>query len=164
MDTEPRFTLVVTTLEPVVLRFIDPTANNSIPTLRGWTDHCSRLMSQTFQNTRDYYWAHPDASFLLGSASRRVYNFVRGRLAVPFIRAYNPRSPDPGPADGYGDVPYPQGRNVNKDSMTTGSYITILYEAIRNGSLYVPIMKCLREAQETSDSNQTSKPLALERW
>jgi phenylalanine ammonia-lyase len=157
MDTEQRFTRVVTTLEPVVLRFIDPTANSSIPTLRGWTEHCSHLMLQTFQNTRDHYSAHPDASFLLGSASRRVYNFVRGRLAVPFIRAYNLRSPDPEPADGYGDVPYPQGRNVNKDSMTTGSYITILYEAIRNGSLYVPIMECLREAQETRDSNQTFK-------
>lgn len=148
MDTKQRFPRVVTTLEPVVLRFIDPTARNSIPTLRAWTEHCSQVVLQTFQDTRDQYLAHPDASFLLGSASRRMYGFVRGRLAVPFVRVYNLRSPDPEPADGYGDVPFKQ------NSMTTGSYITIIYEAIRNGSLNVPIMECLREAQETGELPQ----------
>lgn len=148
MDIEHRFTRVVTSLEPVVLRFIDPIARDSIPTLRGWTGRCSQSMLQTFQNTRDHYSAHPLASSLLGLASRRVYGVVRGRLAVPFVRAYNLRSPDPEPADRYGDVPF------NKDSMTTGSYITIIYEEIRDGVFNGPIMECLREAQETGELPQ----------
>lgn len=127
---------------------IDPTARDSIPTLRGWTEHCSQLKLETFPNTRDHYSAHLDASSLFGLASRRVCDFVRGRLAVPFVRAYNLRSPDSEPADSYGDVPF------NKDSMTIGSYITIFFQAIRNKFINVPIMECLREAQETGELPQ----------
>ena len=148
MDTEQRFTSIITTLQPVALRFIEPASLESIPALTTWTERCSESMLKIFEVTRDSYSAHPDATPLLGQGSRRVYDFVRGRLAVPFIRAHHLRSPDPEPADGFeGEVSSLHPSTSNEDNVTTGSYVTRIYDAIRNGSLYVTVMESLREAQ-----------------
>ena len=157
LDTKQRFTSVVTTLQPVVLRFIESCSADSLPALKAWTERCSESMLQNFEVTRDQYSAHPDARALLGPASCRMYDFVRGRLAVPFIRAYHLRSPATEPAGDFEDVCSLREGSLNKGNMTTGSYITMIYDAIRNGSLYVPVMECLREAQNTGQLPKGAK-------
>lgn len=52
---------------------------------------------------------------------------------------------------------------MEEDKGTVGSYLTVIYSAIRDGSLYVPVMECLREAQQASESSgpvgeKASKP------
>lgn len=148
LDTEQRFTSVVSTLQPVVIPFLGTSAAESIPALKAWAERCSEALLHTFEITRDHYSAHPDAESLLGPASRRMYSFVRGHLAVPFLRAYHLRTPKPEAADGLEDTSSSGEESFNEESATTGTYITKIYNAIRNGSLHVPVMDSLREAQE----------------
>ena len=155
MDTDQRFTSVSTALQPIVLRFIASSAK-SIPALEAWTKSCAEAMLQSFEVTRDLYSKHPDAKPFLGRASRRMYSFVRDRLGVPFIRAYHLRTPDPEPVNSL-ESDRPEATSLNSDNMTTGSYITRIYAAIRDGSLYVPVMECLREAQQTTQSANNVK-------
>lgn len=165
MDTNQRFISVSTNLQPVVLRFITSSAK-SISALEAWTDSCAESMLQTFEVTRDLYSKRPDAKPFLGHASRRIYSFVRDRLSVPFIREYHLRSPDPEPVNGFEGNNSEPNMSLNYDNMTTGSYITRIYTAIRDGSLYVPAMECLRQAQQTAQQvtsiknqeNVVSKP------
>ena len=89
-----------------------------------------------------------------------MYDFVRNRLAIPFLRAHHIRSPDPeSEIPGLGDSDSHLGSANGKDNVTTGTFLTIIYSAIRNGSLYVPAMESLREAQQYEE---TPKPVSTE--
>lgn len=163
MNSIQRFDFVVTCLQPVILRSLS-SSDKTIPSLNTWTERCLESMLQTFETNLELYSAHPDASPYLGKAGRRMYTFVRCTLAVPFLRARHYRSPDP-----ERDVPnfedqgaFPIGA-MDRDNMTVGSYLTNIYSAIRNGSLYVPVMECLREAQQIEElakpaETKTSNP------
>lgn len=148
IDTKHRFTTIVTTLQPVVLRFVESDSADSIPALKSWTERCSDSMLRTFKVARDHYSAHPDAKHLLGPASRRMYDFIRGHLGVPFLRAHHLRSPGPEPVPGFEHLTPSGLLSSNKENITSGTHLTKIYKAIRNGSLYVPVMECLREAQD----------------
>lgn len=163
MNSIQRFDFVVTCLQPVILRSLS-SSDKTIPSLNTWTERCLESMLQTFETNLELYSAHPDASPYLGKAGRQMYTFVRCTLAVPFLRARHYRSPDP-----ERDVPnfedqgaFPIGA-MDRDNMTVGSYLTNIYSAIRSGSLYVPVMECLREAQQIEElakpaETKTSNP------
>ena len=149
IDTNQRFINVCTNLQPIVLPFLSSSAK-SISALEAWTDSCADSMLQSFEVPRDLYSEQPDAKPFLGHASRRMYSFVRDRLGVPLIRTCHLRSPDPEPVDGLEGQKSESSMSLNSDNMTTGSYITRIYTAIRDGSLYVPAMECLRQTQQTA--------------
>lgn len=154
MNSTQRVNLVVTSLQPLVLKSLS-SSENTIPLLDSWTKQCSEAMLQTFDTNLDLYSAYPDAAPFLGKAARRMYSFVRHDLAVPFLRAHHYKSPvseQDGPEPGHhsenlDDI-------VEEDNGTVGSYLTVIYSAIRNGSLYVPVMECLREAQQIPESSR----------
>jgi len=107
-----------------------------IAALRQWTDKCSKLALQTHRSTRTTYTRNPDATEFLGRASTRMYKFVRFTLRVPF-QISTPETTGTVSAD----VAY------GPNSTTIGALVTKIHTAIQNGSLYIPVMECMREVE-----------------
>ena len=130
LDPYQRFPIVFRSLESVVLGSLKTSAT-SISSLREWTGHCSETAIEVFENNRKIYFAHADPKPFIGTASRRMYNFVRGTLSVPFVTT----------------------EALERD-LNIGSFISVIYNSIRDGSLYGPVMECL------ADANRHVKPSA----
>ncbi|KAL8937539.1 MAG: hypothetical protein Q9216_004381 [Gyalolechia sp. 2 TL-2023] len=173
LDPTQRFPFIVQSLQPIVLSAASARAE-TVTALRSWTEHCTKTASETFSRNREIYASHPDATGVVGVASRRIYTFIRQELGVPFIRSTKAM-----PTDTNGDGVAVETVNVNghtaststsastptsttpstkqsskpsnavvPENMTVGSYITIIYIAIRDGSLYEPaVLGCLAEAR-----------------
>ncbi len=137
MDSAERFPHVIGSMQTTILAHALHSSKddvNLLPTMRQWTERSSKLALQTFRTSRDVYAANPDPTGFLGSASYRMYGFVRRELGVPFQTAYSKAS-----------NPDATWMDPSSNSATIGSLVTKIYTAIRSGALYVPVMACLRE-------------------
>jgi len=137
IDSPQRFLDIMQTLQPTILAHGG--CNSSIgadvaSSVRQWTERCSSLALKVFQSTRSDYSAKPDASTILGSASQRMYQFVRSLLGIPFQTASQERGCDAESLEG-------------PDIASLGVLVSRIHWAIQNGTLYVPVMECLREGQ-----------------
>ena len=146
LDSQDRFCVTIENLQPTVLSFARSSDSGDhreslLPALRQWAQQCSKFSLEVFRETCDEYCAHPDPTYFLGAASKSVYQFVRGHLQVPFqpvqYKTSKPTDPDASSSEGQFD---------NEHVPAIGSYISTIYSSIRDGSLYVPVMECLREA------------------
>lgn len=141
MDSGPRFHAIFARLIGAVLSadlFIDEP--ELLPFIKAWAKKGSEDALDIFLRTREEYASDPDATPYLGEASKRLYNYVRHDLGIPFLKRETTSGPNAGPFDeaaGY--------------EGTTGSMMTIIYDTIRSGELYVPIMECLRESLMEED-------------
>lgn len=136
IDSSQRFAYLVKCLQPTVVSFASSSAQidaSFIPALLQWTDSCAELSLRIFRECRDTYLMRPDPKDFLGTASSRMYQFVRQELEVPF---QNGKVPETSILNGEG---------LSNTVATTGSFITRIYVALRNGELYGPVMNCLRE-------------------
>ncbi|KAL9598937.1 MAG: hypothetical protein Q9179_003738 [Wetmoreana sp. 5 TL-2023] len=147
MNSEPRFKAIVKSLEPLMIEaaLSAPPNRDAISLIVSWSDRLAMLCLETFNTSRENFFMHHDATPYLGSASSRMYAFVRHTLKVPFLRLHNLQTPG---SDGLGSE---AADATNRGGETTGSYITRIYEAIRNGDLYVASMACLREVYPHSE-------------
>ena len=127
LDPHQRFPTVFESLESLVLGSLTASAT-SVSSLREWTACCSETAIEVFESSRKSCFAHPDPGPFIGTASRRIYDFVRGALLVPFVRT-----------------------EVLEDDSTTGSFLSLIYHAIRNGNIYGPVMDCMAEANRDLD-------------
>lgn len=89
LDAECRFIRIMDSLRPVLLRHtVDKQASGSLAyTIKTWSEICASLCLQSFAATREDYMQHADASSYLGTASGRIYRFVREILKVPFLQS-----------------------------------------------------------------------------
>ncbi|KAL8817076.1 MAG: hypothetical protein Q9223_004022 [Gallowayella weberi] len=145
VDSERRFHLVMESLQPILIRHFASGQSSStlMSSIISWTETCASLSLQTFQASKKDYWQHTDATPILGKASRQIYVFLRETLRIPFLRSDHIRTPYPEVAEAGLD----EHCNSNPHSNTVGSYITTIYEALRDGDFDDPAMKCLRDAQ-----------------
>ena len=150
LDSSERFPAILRDLEPVVFDFVSP-REGTIPAVKQWSQECASSALRIFIDNRDSYHTSPDASTILGNASGRMYRFVREELGVPFLRTqmlkqgafqgdFTTNSLQAGGCD-------LDGSSVG-DDMTTGSLITRIYQAIRSGTLYIPVMECLAAVEQ----------------
>lgn len=150
IDSVQRIPHVIQTLQLRIMVALSSSRNEGslvMSALNDWVRRCSALTLDTFHTCRDEYSANPDAKELLGPASCRMYEFVRNELKIPFLRKGYPKAPA---TDGVAISSCEQLESEEYDANATetiGSLITAIYTSIRNGSLYVPVMECLREAQ-----------------
>ena len=133
LDLIPRFEQVIESLLPVILSHpFASSADNPVPALMQWKTRGSTLCIGIYRTSRDGYLANPDPTEYLGSASKRMHTFVRQQLKIPFQgQTFDPKTTV---TPGSGDT-------------TIGSLISTIHAAIRNGTLYVPVMECLRQVQ-----------------
>lgn len=141
MDSSNRFDVIFTRLTGIVFStHILKDSEKLLDNTKWWAKKTSERACGIFLETRENYARHPDATPLLGKASKRLYKFVRHHLGVPFLKRETSTGPEAGPFD---EAPGCEG--------TTGSMMTIIYDAIRSGELYVPVMECLRESLSEGD-------------
>lgn len=154
LDPPHRFPYIVQSLQPIILSTVsphkNPSNNNILSCLFSWTEKCTSLTLETFQRNRDEYSRNPDATAVIGVASRRIYTYIRHDLGVPFIRftAPPPSSLTPETShveEGDGDVAGVS-TTVPEDK-SVGSYITQIYNSIRSGEIFkVAVLGCLGDA------------------
>lgn len=141
MDSQIRFISVaqscqhhvVKSLELATLTSLKRSPDFPLSLVTSWTEEAAETSQAIFRSTRDSYIANPNASGYLGVASNIMYHFVRNELKVPMHR---------------GLMDHPT-MAVGKDAAlkkNTGTQISIIYKALREEKLTVPIMECLREA------------------
>ena len=155
LDSTQRFITIFRSIQPIILDFASST--DTVSAVKSWTKLCSNSALEIYNRNRDSYHTSPDASPLLGTASRRIYKFVREELKVPFLRTSMLRDQGSGKSSSNGactriDID----TRVNAadeamPSLTTGKLITTIYEAIRSGELYGPVMECLAEAERLAE-------------
>lgn len=141
MDSDVRFPSIFKLLQAVVLDFVSSTSD-TVSSLRGWTERCSELALETYLANRTSYSLQPDATPILGVASCRMYKFVRTELSIPFIGAKHPDPPPLGKAAN-GEWSHSDGSSNSTSDRTAGGFISTIYNSIRDGSLYKPVMECL---------------------
>ncbi|KAL3426896.1 phenylalanine ammonia-lyase [Phlyctema vagabunda] len=138
-DSSDRFLAVANAAHTLLIdTLLDLDHTDALPLIRTWTQEISATIKLTFIANRKEYTKNPDATAYLGKASRSMYTFVRHELQVPFHK---------------GLCDHPVGNGEDEKLRTTGSRISVIYEALRTGRLMVPAMKCLEEGKDFSGSN-----------
>lgn len=137
VDSSQRFVQAMKTLRPTIIDHAVASGNNDpalMPNLIKWTDCSAALALKVFESTKSDYAINPDASEFLGSASKRMYQFVRFQLGIPFhIETRETERTD--------------SMNGSSDR-SLGAMLSVVHGAIQNGTLFIPVMECLREAQQ----------------
>lgn len=137
VDSSQRFVQAVKTLRPTIIDHAVASGNSDpalMPNLIKWTECSAALALKVFESTKSDYAINPDASEFLGSASKRMYQFVRFQLGIPFhIETRETERTDT--------------MNESNDR-SLGAMLSVIHGAIQNGTLFIPVMECLREAQQ----------------
>lgn len=133
MDSSERFVAITRALQPHLtdaLQSLDQDhqilQKPMLEPILEWSRQAAEVTKKIFCTNREEYLAHPDATEYLGAASRRMYNFVRNELKVPMHRGLidHPKLPDGG---------------LDPAKKNTGTQISIIYRALRDGRLSTPI-------------------------
>ncbi|MCJ1378398.1 hypothetical protein MMC17_001496 [Xylographa soralifera] len=143
LDSTQRFSTIFKALQPTVLDFAS-SSSNTVFTVKKWSAACSMQAQEIFLRNRELYHSQPDASDVLGKAASRLYKFVRDELKVPFLRTTMLQDQDLGTTPSQLEC---TDKQKPRPGMTTGSLITIIYNSIRDGSLYMPVLECLAEVK-----------------
>ena len=140
MDSEFRFSHIFRLLKVVFLdsgsighdwRYLDA--------MNTWTLQCGSTALEIFLGTREAYARSPDATPFLGEASARIYTHVRKELGVLFLkRDMRAIGEEPVSIGRFEEFPGYQG--------STGTMMTTIYESIRSGAIYAPMMECLGQS------------------
>ncbi|OCK90989.1 putative phenylalanine ammonia-lyase [Cenococcum geophilum 1.58] len=122
--------------------------------LHTFRDRAASTSLALFSQTRERYLADPDAMPFLGAASRRMYAFVRKELQVPMNRGLvDHPTPVPSAAvNGSSNGVSKEDRRVKK---TTGNWISVVYDALRQGQVTEVVVECLRKGRERPAAAKT---------
>lgn len=154
-DSPKRFASATESLQPLILKHVVPSVE-SISALHSWTEKCSSQALEIFRMNRDYYFAHPDATPYIGTASRRMYQFLRNDLGVPFIG--NETLATPRNETGGFDFGQEGAQHDTSRGTTMGGTIAKVYESMRSGELYHVVMDCISDV--SIDSTLVDKKIA----
>lgn len=142
LDSSVRFHTIAKSLQPTILESAPKTAE-TLTALTSWTSRFSALATTLFNSNRDTYVSNPDATPYLGAASARMYTFVRTGLKVPFLPEAAITTPDVETGGFDFDGGSVKG-GVAKTAPSMGGFVTMVYEAMRSGELYVVVGECLQ--------------------
>ena len=144
IDSYDRFPQILQTLQPTIISHACASSTSEIgglSTLHAWTNRCADDALYHYRSTRIAYAKDPNASDILGSASKRMYQYVRFELGIPF-QISMPREVPNELQDCFGP---------GEKDITIGTWIGKIHGALQNGALFVPAMNCLREAEAAGD-------------
>lgn len=144
LDSDKRFAAAIETLQPLILKNILPSAE-SVAALFSWTEECTFSCLNIYNLNRASYFANPDATPYLGSASCAMYKYLRNELEVPFIGNSTITTPTAERGDFIWGAEGAE-NDANKGD-TMGGMITKVFESMRNGEIYHVVMKCLPHAR-----------------
>lgn len=97
--------------------------------LRNWKSQAIRSLNETYQTTATQFFQNPHTEELLGRGSMIVYQTVRKTLGVPLHL-------------GFDEHPTATSDTLHgRDKKTIGSWVSIIYEAVRTGRVVAPLME-----------------------
>lgn len=146
-DSPRRFAIAFESLQPLVLKHIR-TTTEAMQALRTWTEKCCATALDNYKMNREAYYANPDATPYIGSASSRLYKFVRHELGVPFMSNKFISTP----RDEEGDFTWGEPDHDSKRGVTMGGMIAKVYESMRTGQLYHHVALSISDVHEYSSA------------
>ncbi|KAG4216901.1 hypothetical protein PC116_g34618, partial [Phytophthora cactorum] len=94
-----------------------------------WKEEAVKAIYAVWEKTFDAFCARPHTSELLGKGAKVLYQYVRQTLSVPFHQ-------------GFVEHPTIQVDELNgRPKKTVGGWISIVHDAIKDGSLYGPLIE-----------------------
>ena len=151
-DTHDRATYVVDTALAILTQTLVDNAQGSLADvsqiMQNWKSRANSLLVETYTNTRSKFFAHQTTSEYLGCASKKMYLFIRQTLNVPLHKGLEDHHTSGAPmaADG-------------SRKQTIGSWISIIYESLRDGQMHEPLMECLVEAGMVPGAEPVDEPI-----
>ena len=136
LNSSERFVEIISSLRPNILAHATSDSQDDailVSAIRQWTQRCSALALKSYRTTWASYTIRPDASQYVGSASKRMYTFIRSELGIPF-QSKSTTSDCKATLDGRGTA-------------SVGVLVSKIHAAIQNGEMFVPVMECLRAAE-----------------
>ncbi|KAF1960852.1 phenylalanine ammonia-lyase-like protein [Byssothecium circinans] len=132
MDSRQRFEAAMDHLQTRLLREV-PSTQQSLELVQQWNSDCVNEASQVYGTVRTRYLAAPDATPILGKATKRMYKYVRETLEVPFVGS-----------DYLASAEWDDGTSHSSKYKyrSMGAMISAVYEAMRNGALYSVVVDC----------------------
>lgn len=140
LDADERFQHVADSSMSVVLSGLVivkkdnlPTTPYSIAAVELWKAGLLRILEETYMAYRTNFFRKQDTISRLGRASRILYQYIRSDLGAPFHQGYveHPSPSERGAIDG-------------RAKKTVGSWISIIYEALRSGDIHQQVIACAR--------------------
>ncbi|PWY67596.1 phenylalanine ammonia-lyase [Aspergillus sclerotioniger CBS 115572] len=127
-------------VQAAVPMFVDATTTTTTPTaelrlvdVSGWQQRAISAVIDVYHTTAARFVEHPHTADLLGAGAKVLYTTVRQDLKVPFHR-------------GFVEHPTAQcGELDGRPKKTIGSWISVIYEALRRGDVQGPVLATLRE-------------------
>jgi phenylalanine ammonia-lyase len=153
-DSEDRFDHIARSAQLVLVSALEhhwplKRDNNSlcgITAISEWKVRAAKMMAGSFADAHEKMLSSPDTAAYLGTASKRMFEFVRQKLGVPLHR-------------GLVDHPSPtKGSKVDGRKELTGTQISMIYKALRSGELFLPVIECLLQLP-VDEPNGTAEEL-----
>ncbi|KAL4878958.1 L-Aspartase-like protein [Aspergillus karnatakaensis] len=139
-----RVNAVVEKAQSVLLEALKGRQGPSLKDLETWKTHTRDSLNKVYENTADAFFLKQHTADLLGDGSRILYETVRKDLGVHFHQ-------------GFIEHPTIGNETLNgRAKKTIGSWISIIYEAIRDGRLMNPLMQSLSPAGNGLDGDISS--------
>ncbi|KAI9370882.1 L-Aspartase-like protein [Aspergillus egyptiacus] len=131
-------TVIESALLPALLTSLNNTTNKGkakdnlrITDLETWKTQTRDTLTKVYESTASAFFHTQHTTDLLGAASKILYRTVRHDLGVPFHQ-------------GFVEHPAIGDETLNgRDKKTIGSWISIIYEALRDGRLLRPLMQAM---------------------
>ena len=144
VDSIERFPLIIQSLQPIIISHACPYSKKdtllTLKAIQQWAERCSSVSLQSYRSARQLYGANPDASGSLATSTRKIYKYVRETLEIPFQISLD---------DEDGGLKFSK-RLGSLEMLTIGAQLSKINSAIQNGAIYVPVMDCLRKAEDKS--------------
>ena len=115
-----------------------------------WKSKALSSLARIHHSTRSDFFEKQSTSNFLGSGARKLYEYVRHVLGVPFHK-------------GLEDHPTPtrMASQEGPSKKTIGSLISIIYESLRSGDLHTPMMEALAETESIHGNSHLSQEVTL---
>ncbi|CAL5875312.1 uncharacterized protein PFLUO_LOCUS9617 [Penicillium psychrofluorescens] len=121
-----------------VVRCPDLTTNLAIPQMAALSREYSEFLLESYTTHRDAFFLSPSTAEYLGRGTKAIYCFVRQQLGVPMHQGLieHPVAGDPS-------------KNMfnGRYKKTIGSWVSMIYETLRDGSLYAEVFRFLEQAR-----------------
>jgi phenylalanine ammonia-lyase len=116
-------------------------------TLQTWKSRASALLNSIYDTTASAFFTSQHTDEMLGTGSKILYRTVRRQLGVPFHQGF---------------VEHPTAASethAGREKKTVGSWVSIIYEAIRDGRLLDPLMATLQKGVAGEDGDEAVENL-----
>lgn len=134
LDAKDRFTTIAQACRTTLLDSARVcTSRKPLETFETFHENLAKVMHETWVVHQEAYLAHGDAAPFLGKSSACMYVFIRRTLGVPILHSERIRTPST-----------EQASAEIQQAPTVGSYTFMVYRALRDGRVIVPLQYILQ--------------------